>query len=1478
VSDERAVFEAAVYRSRMASRHACLGCGPSLPVAALLFAAACGAPPPVAAPSGPPLCTPDDLASCERRLVAVDEEPSRSLAAAYVAARAARDPADPWVALYRGLDAADRGAHPSAAIVVLAGAPGGAASLRSIQVAALPAPAAVGADALLLALSAAAGYREILRVERGSVTRLYPADPMAPWMAGLNPVLRDADAVAHADADLAAEDALHDALEAASAFRYLEAAKAAERLAAFVDREAGERGEREPVLRFRFALQTLGAAGLVLDPDEAASGAATSPPPAVQAAPAASDATPYGAYLRVALARDPQKAWVTHGPRVLEGIRDDRREALTALYAGARECGARSAPPMDGVRDLVFANKLSGALQRDATGPVAPGQLPLRAWLERYDALVGLVDRTRSAWSYLPSLLHQRGDVAGYAAAGTTAYRRVTDLGVAHLAATKTLEEAYPVRYRAFTQVSLATSVGALTDETLRRPLVKLVEASVQDRIAAAPDAEGLLGGLAAGAAAGISYPPALQEPHFTALAGALAARLHGDLQQRNGWGVALLYGIDAAYRVITDRGAAPAWSADQIARALAAPSVEHPALASLVAALARYGALALDHKLDPARIKPDELGHERRAARAELRAALAGLGAKGEAPENVLDDVTTLADGLIATLATALTAGAKPKPDAKLAACGQKSTALPLDPALRRALGKLGDVRRRVLLHPRYKQGDGAWVRRVRLLVTVLSDAMDLALAGDAPMQSGAATRRSAREAGARREPRSVFAIPREDARRAAEDALREVDQKAVVELVAGGYGLFRELATMEDPADAIRRASADVRRVGTALLALFRGDALGGKGPSMGVALLDALAGMRVDGGGGDDVAASLAAYASAFYAKGQPDQGDLCLLAGYTVASFAKTAPPAGALELATREHSRVAWVLRFADELRKNGSERRPDPAAYADELRKATDDACQAPDAEATLAVMQAIHDFGGGQRRRAREALDKVLDDAEERGLGVPRIVYQYQEKTATKVFQLSFDLSYANGILLGANSFQVGLGFRSPGEPGGSLTATLAPRESAKAGEDAARYYVYTAALASVYHFLEGDTERGASAARRAVGAVASGLTLGHRRILAEKAGAWTADSQSILALAAQLAAEAGQPFLAGDLWTIVRQSFPDTLDDKGVSAFIDRSLVGLSGIKELAPVAERARRSLRVLAARLPCADHKVELGGFEEVACADYPLALSLRIADALKKLPRLRRGAEGGARCGAMKSLDAFLAGAERGGYDPDAFTRAVDDLRADGETYDAAVLLGRHKRAGHCSPPVLAAARALGRSPTLGPSLRADLLSAAVNCTAVLGGPEVKADLALLDGETRKLPDAGRNVQLVLSLAELASRTDQWEMVTQLVDEPEFVGRWTSVHPNAGAAALLLDHAVSAIASRRVALERTKAAHQMLCETFRSADRAELCSLIDALRAPLAGPMSERQRFAKDAVRKLVASAATPPAPRGPKRP
>jgi hypothetical protein len=1435
------------------------------------LASACSGAPPLPPPrprsATHALCDAAHLDACERRLAATGGGDLRALAADYAAARAERDGADPWAALYRALD---RGPHGAAAVVADGAVPASVAALgeavRAVAAGRLPKPALLDEDGLLLALAGAAGYRHVIRIHvaPATVMQLFPRDALAPFLGGLAPAVRDDGALAHLGEDLALAAAVDEALAAAGASRYVDAARGADRLEALL---GGRDPQAEPALRARYARQLLASAGIVLDAEN--QGEERPPAPEIPEAPAPADAdTPYGDQLRVHLARSARAEWGRRGAKILAATAEDRREDVAALWAAPRTCdAARRPPPMEGPRDLVFASALAGALVRDeatrARGE-AGGFLPLPAWLARYEALVALVEEAHAGWSYAPALLLQRGEAFGLDPAGTALFRRVTALGTAHLDATRALEQSAPTRYRALAQLPFAVSPGVLFDERLREPLIKLTEATVKDRIAAAHDAPSIFTGVLTSAFAGVSYPPAVQEAHFLALQSAFTAKLQGELRGATGWSTAGLYALDAAYRILADQKPRLDASAAEIARALADPRVPYPALAALATAAAQYAALAATHRLDPELRPVARFPPERRAARDTLRAALAGLGAVGEAPSSVLDDVTDLADGLVATLSVAIgekaaaeiaSAPAKPgktkagakaaAPAASAATCASKA-AVVLTPATRRALARLGDVRLRILGHPRYKQGDGLWVRRARLLVTLLSDAMDIAL---------------------RDEKRLAFTVPAEAAEKSVGDALREWDDRAGADVAAGVYALAREVATADTRERFLARSGRHVQRVLTGLASLFRGDAGGSSGA--GVALLDAFARLGVGDDAGKSLDATLVAYASAFYASGRADQGDLALLGAMVVSALTQAPPSAEAIALAAQHRSRITWALRFLAELAATSRNAAPDPAAYAAELRAATDDACQLPAAEATLAVAGAVHDFAAGRRREARAALDHLLDAAEASGLRVPRMAYRYEEKTATKVFALTLEVSYGAGLLQGASSYQLGLGLRSRGEPEGALTASLAPEESAKSDEEAARYYVHAAALAAVYHLLEGDEARATEAARRALAVLTAGARLGARAVRSPHPAALGADARGALAVAAQLAAEAGMPFLAGDLWTVVRQGLPEGADDPAIAAVLDPVPFGLTGIAGLDPVLARARKSLRVVAEPLACTRAKVDVGAYEEPACDAYPLALSLRIADVLKKLPRLRRG-DSAARCAPLRSLDAFLGGASLGAYDPDAFTRAVEDLRAGGRLYDAATLLTRQRREGHCGPSILAASRALGRAPGLGPLMRADLLSSAINCTAAAGGPEVAADLLALDAATRALPDPARSLKVLLSIADLAARTEQWALLDELVTQPGFVDRWTAVHPSAAAAALLFAHASAVLAGRPLDLEKTRAAYELVCTIFPPGDRAEACADLAALRSVTQASATDRRRTAKEAVERRVAAFMSPP--------
>ncbi|WP_437593692.1 hypothetical protein [Sorangium sp. So ce1000] len=1460
---------------------------------ALLAAGCGGAVPPGTSPPPAARCDPAHLDACERALAAALAEgrPPRELALGYVAARASRDAADPWARLLRDLDRPG-GRGPRAAIIVEAGAMAastmtaprrpGAAEATWIRAAPLPPPGALGAEALLLALGEALGYEHLVHARvRGGAVQLFPADPLAPFMAGLAPVARGDASLAHVASDVAIAALVRRAFGAAGGFRYVEAAAAADALAAALK---GRDPDDEPVLRGRYALQLLATAGVALEDEDDAPGAPAAP--RLDLPPRPGD-TPYGDLLRVRTARDGRAAWRSRGAAVLRAVPADRRAALDDLLGKAPGCGRDVAPPMEGPRDLVFAAALAGALAPDdsAAAPApapgsaaaAPGRrLPLDAWLPRYEALVRAVEQTSTAWAHAPSLLHERSptpvvDQAG--SAGSAVHRRATELGLAHLTALRALAEAEPRRFRALALIPLAYSPGVLADAPLRDAIVDLTQVAVQRRMAEARDPEAVLGAALAGVFAGMAYPPEVQPAHFLALQGALTAKLRGDLTAQSGWGVAGLYAADALYRLATGQAPDLAFSSAQIERALApAPALPYPGLAALAASLSRYAALGAAGALAPRATDATRLPPERQEARDALRRAIAGLAAPGgdagaadaaeaaagaaEAPPPALvEDVTALADGVLAVLLTEWTR--KPTPAGAACAAGRGPS-----PEARRALARLGDVRRRILLSPGYRQGDGPWARRARLLVTLLSDAIDLLSAPARAPRAGAP------------EPRARFTVPTADAEAAVAAGLSGWVDPDLADALTGGHALARALLESPTAERFAERSGAPLGRVLRGLSAAFRDDPARhggvGRGPSGG-ALLDALASLPAARDEGRDLRGLFVGYARAFSALGLRDQADLALLASLLGAAVLGGPPSPDAIALANDSGSRVAWALSYLGEIAKARRGVAPDPAAYAGAMSKASDDACQAADTGDVLALVGAVRDFAGGRRAEARDALDRVLADADARGLRVPRMTYRYEEKTSTRVFSLSFDVSYGAGLLEGANGFQLGLGLRTRGEPEGSLTAALVPDGSPRSDEDAARAYVSTAALAAAYHFLEGDAGRGTAAARRAIAALSFGLRFGRRALRPDQPLAWGRDARALLAIDAQLAAEAGHPFLAGDLWTLVRALVPPDADDAAVAALLDPLPAGLSAVPGLDPLVARTARSLAAVARPLACTEAKVALGSYEEPACDAYPLALSLRIADVLGKLPHLQRRAGSAAACPALRSLDGFLTAAERGTYDPDAFTAAVEALRQSGRLYDASVMLARQRREGHCGPVVLAAARALGRAPSLGPAMRADLLSVAVRCAAASLDSSVVDDLLALDNETRALPDLGRNLKVVLFATELAVREQRWDVLSRLSKQPDFVGRFRGESEGAAATARLIETAAAVLAGEPAPPDAPgtggigDGARGDPCRGPVDGDRAALCDEIQRLRSG-ALPEPQRRQAARDSLERLLAAA------------
>ncbi|MDI1444724.1 hypothetical protein [Polyangium sp. 6x1] len=1416
-------------------------------MALILAAGSCVAPPPpkTTATSGV-RCDKDALATCEGAIAAAarEERDPTALLDAYAAARAERDAADPWASLWRDAKSEPKMRGAKSVVLREQDPPSLRVSERKgaveIRTGPLPRPASIDAAALLAAMGTSLGWETIarIRVDAKTLTEIFPNDPLRPFMAGLPPVVQDIlsrDPEAVLDLDLEIAQAVRRTAEHAASFRYVDAAGEAERLSKLLDRRSAASERRpshpsedaEPVLRGRYLLTLLESAGIALEPPE---GAWSSPYPNARSSgppgpDTLRDGTPYGHLLRVRAAEDDGATWKVLGEAILAAAPEGKREGLRALFGPQEACVAAPPPSFQGPDDLAFAYAMGRALTPSLSlDTTRKNLLPLAAWLPRYDAFVRAVDDARTTWAHAFALTQQRGELSGISLAQTPTFRRVSTLVSAHLAALAQLHQAHPDRMRSMSVVTLAYAPGLVADATLRDALVDLLRRTIEERIGRAKDASEVFEAAFTGILAATAYPAAIQSAFYSGLLGAFRKKLDGDLARQSGWGVAGLFTADALVRMLLGERPDLDAAALRIGQALGDPSVARRPLARLAASVARYLALGSAGKLDPDAADPARFPADRKAARDALREAIAGLGEGAEPmPAGLLEDVVTLGDQTIAALATVLL----DKPSGAEPTCAAKGGP---SPAARRVLARLGDVRRRILASPSYAKGDSATIRRARFVVTILSDAIDVA----SPRKNKAAP--------------FTFVIPAADAERAFSAGLVEWDERAFADAITSIYGLVRTY--LAEP----KATSIDPTRVKNllgALAAIFRDERAGTP-----VGLLDALARaaeVETTRGGLDALLVSLS---GTLRAQGKRDQADFCLLGGVLVSVATDKPPPDAAITAASSGASELGWALRFAREVFRARHGEPPRPSEYAEGMRGAVTRACEEPEAaDAVVAVMEAIKRANTGDRTKAREDLDAFLVKAESSGLVMPRMSYRYEEKTVSKVFNVSFDVSFGAGLLESSSTFQMGLGVRSPGKPEGSFVARLAPIAGPERDTEAARYYVHAAAIDAAYHFLDGDTERGASAASRAIDAAIFGARLGGRSLGPADPKTLAADARAVLAVTAVLAADAGMPLLAGDLWSLVRATLEGDTDDAALREILSTTPVAFAGMPAVKPVLARAARALAVLGEPLACTEEKVELGGFEAPACDAYPLALSLRAGGALRKLPRIRRGDTGKACAGPLPALDAFLGGMDQKNYDPDAFTRATLELASAGRVYDAAVLLARQRQPSHCNPSLLSAARSIGRSKLLGPSLRADTLSVAVNCATL--DDAALDDLAALDADTSALSDRGRNLSVLVFATELGLTRDRWDVLAKLARSPTFVSRWIDTTPQASLFALVLAHAVAILAKEPALAEPAARSYDLFCVTLPPADKAA-CEAVRALRQPASDPEAQAKR-AREAV-------------------
>ncbi len=1401
-------------------------------------------------------CSAAHIEQCEHK-IALDlarQDLSRNTVADYLYARKQIDPNDPWVQLFDQLSAASK-ASPAIKAIWIDSRPAAAGSSRpssrayaAITAKNLTAPAHLSQEELLIAIGQAFSLHSLFYARDDYTLQLFINDPLYPFLVGLTPAVLAEGDTASADSDIGIDTELRLAFEAAAAFQYVNAARHADLLRELVVKRPNTTGSS---LRARFALDLLASAGVSLEPAKDAPDLVPldTIPPDLPHTPA------YHELLWVRTAANPSQVFQSKGPHILAGIRENKEQTkkalLSSIYRKTGDCSPGPLPLIEYPSDLIFTSRLASSLARPDHQPDA-SHLALPDWYVRYTAAVNAAESSRSFWSYAPNLLFERGQTFGLDPAKSDTHVRMTQLAQQHLKALLALEREAPDRFRTFSQLALVFNPGLLGDQKLREQIIELTRAGAQDKIALAKDAQSVFDGVLAGVFAGISFPPAIQEAYMTGLAGAFSAKLKGDLSQKTGWGVAGLYAGDAVYRLLADQNPNLDFSSGQVSRALLGDtSIAYPGLAAISVSAARYLALGFSGRLAVLPKDSPKVSAERKAAKDALKSAIAALAEPGgEAPDNLLSDITELADGLIAVISTSFQAS-RQRSAKQPESCPNPNLPFVSDPETRRALDKLGDLRRQILAHPRIKSGQDAWAQRSRMLVLILSDAMDIA---------------------SKREGKTKFSIGSAGAESIVKEALSGWSEREAALAITSGYGAVRALLEAKDAEQFVREHGKQISDVVKGLSLFFKsGDekATASK-PAQKKTLLDALATAPL--GTSSDLLSICLSQAELLYSRGEADQGDLWLLATLVISGLQEAEPSAKATALAAQHSKRVEWALRFLTELEKTRNGIPPNVEAYAPGMKQAMDDACvAAANADDMLSAMGAVRLWMEGKRDDARATLDSLLDSIESKGLSVPKMTYKYEEKTETKILSVSLGISYGGGLLNGSNSFQIGLGIKSKGEPGGAMSATLSSSDGAEAASDSARFYVHASALATVYHFLSGDVKRATKSAQRAVSILSTGARLGDRLLAEPDPGKWASDATTALALSAQLAAEANLPFLAGDLWTLLRASLPKDADDEAISKLLQDAPFGLGKTPELPGILERTKRSLRVVAAPLACTNAKVALALYEEPACDGYAHALSLRIADVLQKLPHIGRAdPKTSAKCAVMKSLDGFLGSMDKGTYDPDALMRSVEGLISQGQVYDAATLLTRQRKESHCTPAIVAHARSLARDDTLAPMMRADLLGTAINCTLPRVDDAFLSDLGALDAAVSKTADPMRSVRVLLFAAELTSRQNDPKPLAKLVSAPDFIDRWMKTSPLMATLALLLDHASTVLNQESAPKkDRGASAYAMLCTLFPPGDRAALCADIEALKDSGA-PAAVRKQRAQKALETVVAQITAPP--------
>lgn len=1252
---------------------------------------------------------------------------------------------------------------------------------------------------------AAKASRVVAALPDGTMVRAYPSDALAPTALGLLPIVVDRDAV-DLDGEAAMEDAIARGAEAGKAFDYVALADAVDAIEAYL---ASHRDVRAGTLRGRVFSTLVGLAAIrVVDGP---------PPQPAAAAPEPSDTdTPYYDLLRVRT-DGASVEWNKRSARILGALPEDHRASAVSLFAASAPCGFALPPPITTVDDLSYAPLVTRALL-PAMARDPQGRVPIETWYPAYTSFVKTVSETDTTYLYAARLVLERGGSAGIIPSGSEAHRIVANLATKHARALEKLATARPGRL-GVGLLPFLLAPGTMIDPDLRKATLDLAQAIARGGLGESKNASEVLVSLFTSVLTGFDLPPDLRAAHLGALESVFTAKLRGDFATEVGWGVALLFGIDGAYRVAFDNSPNIAQTAAEITRALEGDAtIAQPAAAHLLGAVGRYVTHGLRGELGPAQPKANTMRPERAEAKAALDKAMSELGPApvGSAPsdDGFVRDVVALCDASLTTLVSAVSEKLQTTPTAPSEpTCPTDVT--PLDARTKNALPPLRDLRNKVMANPAWKTPTSPRSKRLKLVVLAISDVLDT-LEGNG-------------------EHRRAFAVGAEEARAIVREALHDwIGEEALENAMGGAYALARGWA--EHGADHLKESGAfDLRTLLGGLGAFLKGD----DGNIEGAVLLSMLL-PSGDTSKKDDLLTALVHVARSLYEQKKLGEGDMLLLGSVLVSTAGSGRPTAEALELAEKGGRLVGPVMRFWSTIQDVRDGAKTDPGRFEKGLTDAVGAKCAIASVAEVRGTLAAIQDFRDGKRADARKALAAVLDGLAQKGFALPHYKFVFKQETRSRALSLSIEFGLSQGLVGNANAFALGAGAKTDSEPVLSMDEFVTPSDSKEALDEAARYYVHAQAILAAWDFLDGDLDAADLDAAKVVTLLHAPSWLS-RPGVTDEPGAWARDSAGALLLLAELAIANGRPFLAGDLLTLVKMSLHAGDDAESLGALLDPTPFGFAGVKEAEALLPSAKATLDLLAANLPCKKGKTKIPALTAPTCGEYARAIALRVADVLPALPKLTAKKGAVDTCPGTAAVDGFLQSADKGVYEPDAFLAAVDAVMNEKKLYDASVMLGRFRRGDHCSKAVFDRLTPLTDRFATVPAVRADLQSVRVNCSTGAAPTELSEALSALDDSLVLVGDAHRSVETVLFAAAASFQLGSWEPLEAVALKKDFLARWESRAPETLFAGLVFDHAATILHGDPVRVEATKPQFDLLCGGAPPPERVPVCRTLEGLR-------------------------------------